>query len=223
MDAAVGHRKAAWVAGGSALPLLRILSAQGRIDEAAALARVALSHDPCADRAALRGLLASLSRPPAGWDAALADFASCPSVGAFEDLMRFCPQDVFHQRLRGAIAAMERLGVDPDVVFRCATRWGTTPEAIGMVEEGRVSPEVVVRRGEEGPREARGLWLGFAAQAALARGDRARSVALLSEAFSRADPAFPPWTSIWWIRDRADDDLHGLLDAAGVPRVAEAP
>jgi hypothetical protein len=41
---------------------------------------------------------------------------------------------------------------------------------------------------------------------------------LLKEAVETADPAFPPLTEVWTIRELADDELNEILDKAGVPR-----
>jgi hypothetical protein len=91
------------------------------------------------------------------------------------------------------------------------------PEAIELVERGLVDPETCVRRGDEGPPLARAVWLGLAAQAAFARGDRFGTVRLLREACRIADPAFPPIASMMSIREQADDELREMLDRAGVP------
>jgi hypothetical protein len=202
---------------GSALPLMRLLVEADRPEQAAVLARWVLASPDCEDRDAIQALLRGLGRPPDGWDDAVAAFAARPSVEAWERLMTFCPPDVFYQRARNTLQALVGLGVDGDVLFRCATRYGTTPEAIELVDRGLVDPETCVRRGDEGTTEARGLWLGLAAQAAFARGDRFGTVRLLREAYRVADPAFPPIGSMLSIREQADDALREMLDRAGVP------
>ena len=110
------------------------------------------------------------------------------------------------------------LGVNGDILFQCATRYGATPDAFELVERGQVAPETVIQRGREGPPEARGIWLGLAARAALVRGDRFRTVRLLKEAVETASPEFPPLTEVWAVRELADDELNEMLDKAGIPR-----
>ncbi len=65
---------------------------------------------------------------------------------------------------------------------------------------------------------ARATWLGLAAQAAFARGDRFAVIRYLREA-SRADEAFLAWASINEIRQEADEALNAELDKVGVPRM----
>ncbi len=107
--------------------------------------------------------------------------------------------------------------MDPDLLFRFATRLGTTPDAVELAESGLVDPDTIKARADEGTPQARGLWLGLAAQAALARGDRLGAVRLLREAFEQAVDPFTPDTSAAAIRDLADDELRELLDKAGIP------
>lgn len=197
---------------------IEILVERRRDDEAAVLGRYALARDPCPDGARIRAALNSLGAPPDGWHEAVLAFAQAPSIEAWDDLMRFTPDDALYHRTRSALQTLIRLGVDGDVLFRCATRNGTTPDAIELVERGLVDPETVVRRACDGPHAARGLWLGLAARAALARGDRFRTVRLLREAIDVAHPEFPPLAEVWAIREAADDALNELLDKVGIPR-----
>ena len=60
--------------------------------------------------------------------------------------------------------------------------------------------------------------MGLAAMAALSRGDRFGTVRLLKEAVETADSAFPPLMEVWAVRELADENLHDMLDKAGVPR-----
>jgi hypothetical protein len=210
---------ASWRDGQTAAPYVEHLLALGRETYAAVVARCALSKKTCPDRSRIEAALASIGSPPAGWADAVLVFAADPSLEGWEELMRFTPLDALYHRIRNTIQMMMRLGVDGNVLFRCATRYGSTPDAIELVERGMVDPETVVQRGRDGPPEARGLWLGLAARAAHARGDRLATVRLLEEAYEAADPDFPPLLETHAIREDVDDELARLLDQAGIPRL----
>ena len=190
----------------------------GRDADAAVTARYLLSRDDCPDRERIQAALERIGAPPPAWQDAVLAFASAPSVEAWDELMRFTPDDAMYYRTRNTIQTLIALGVDGDVLFRCATRYGSTPDAFELVELGLVDPETIIQRGKDGPATARGIWFGLAARAALIRGDRFRTVRLLRKAVEIADPAFPPLTEVWAIREMADDELNAMLDSAGIPR-----
>ena len=204
--------------GSSLLPYIEHLRALGRDDEAAVWARYVLGKKDCRDRAAIESALMSIAAPPDGWREAVLAFAAEPSLEAWECLMRFTPADSLYHRIRNTLQLLMSMDVDANILFRCATRYGTTPDAIELVESGGVDPATVVQRGAEGPPQARGLWLGLAARAALAGGDRLGTVRLLREACLVADPSFPPLLEIRAIREQADVELTEMLDNAGIPR-----
>ncbi len=206
-----------WLSGGSALPLVERLFADGRHDEAATHARLALADRDCADRDRIEEIVERIASPPDGWTEAVLRFAAKPELDAWERLMSFTPPDMIYQRLRYTISLLRRLGTDPEIVFRCATHLGTTPDAIELVESGAVDPEVVAQRAVEAPRAA-GIWLGLAAQASLARGETFGVVRYLREAYERTDSEFSPDLSAMAIRSEADSELHHMLDKIGVPR-----
>ncbi len=185
---------------------------------AAVLARYLLSKPDCPERSRIEAALESIGSPPDRWQEAVLMFAAAPSLDAWEQLMQFTPDDVFYHRERNTLQMLLGLGVDGDILFQCATRYGATPDALELVERGQVAPETVVQRGRDGPAEARGLWLGLAARAALICGDRFRTVRLLKEAVETASPGFPPLTEVWAVRELADDELNEMLDKAGIPR-----
>ena len=207
----------AWLAGGSALPLVRRLFADGLHDEAAAHARMALADHDCQDRDQIEEIVERVASPPDGWSEAVLRFAAEPDLDAWERLMSFTPPEMIYQRLRYTISLLRRLGTDPEILFRCATHHGVTPDAIELVESGAVDPEVVAQRAH-GSARAAGIWLGFAAQASFARGDAFGVVRYLREAYERADSEFPPDISAMTIRSNADPELHRMLDKIGVPR-----
>jgi len=64
---------------------------------------------------------------------------------------------------------------------------------------------------------ARSLWLGLAAAAAFARGDRL-GVVRLRRAANAVRGGVPPDHHVVAIRAACDDELAAMLDAAGVPR-----
>lgn len=201
-----------------ASPYLRSLIRLGRLEEAGATARLCLGMDDCQDREEVEALLNETDKAPDGWTDAVLAFAKNPSVDAWDELMRFTPDDVWYGRTRNTLQMLIKLGADPNILFKCATRDGTTSDAIELADRGLVDPEVVVERAHEAPSTARGLWYGLAAEAAWARQDRFNTVRLLREAFRLSSPDFPPKMNAWNIRDRADPELHKLLDEAGIPR-----
>ena len=205
-----------WANGDSAYPAVARLRELGFDDEAAAMARLALRHPDCADRESLEAALHEIGSAPDGWMDALAEFARNPSVERWDELMAFVPEEVFYQRLRNTIATLMRLGCEGNVLFRCATKFGMTSDAFDLARSGTVDPAVIEERGAGSP--ARASWLGLAAQAALARGDRFAVIRYLRDA-SRGPDAVLAWASISEIRDEVDDELNEELDRVGVPRV----
>jgi hypothetical protein len=128
--------------------------------------------------------------------------------------MRFVPEDVFYQRLKYTVLILLGLECDGDVLFRCVSRLGMIPELFDVADSGRVDPETIVARASGSPAAA--AWLGLAAKAALARGDRTATVRHLWKA-SQLDPILS-YASISEIRERADEELNAELDRAGVAR-----
>jgi hypothetical protein len=201
--------------GASAHPLVMLLIATDQAPFAATVAYLALASPDCRDRDALEELLTACGRPPDQWSEALVDLARSPSVEAWDELQRFTPDDVYYDRARNALRVLRGLGVDPVLLFHIATRYGTTPDAIELVETGLVPPEVVAARGNESP--AASMWLALAAVAAQARSDRLGVVRYLRDAW-RAPYDYGLVKSLTLqVRESADPELQGLLDAAEVP------
>jgi hypothetical protein len=205
-----------WFNGDSSLPLVERLRELGHHDEAAATARLALRDPDCKDRDALEAALHDIANSPDHWLDELAAFAREPSEERWDALMQFVPEEVFYQRLRNTISVLMRLGCDGNILFRCATRTGMNSDIFDLAASGTVDPEVIEQRGAGSP--ARPIWLGLAAQAAYAHGDRFAVVRYLREA-ARDDDAFLAWASISRIREEGDEALNEELDKVGVPRV----
>lgn len=206
-----------WLGGGSAVPYLRLLIALGRKDEAGPYGRIAVG-DPKEDAMTIHALLQDAADAADSWVEAVRSFVHDPSEDGWDDLMRFVPEDDFYERLRFTIALLLRMGVAPDTVFWCATRDGVTADAIGLAETGAASPDAIRERAARGSPASVGLWLGLAAQSAHARGDEFLCVRLLREAYETHVAPLEPTSSAMAIRETADDDLHTMLDAAGIPR-----
>lgn len=198
--------------GGSAIPAIRKLMAVGDADYAAVVARLVLRTANGEDREELLGVLDEITSAPTGWAAALETFAAAPSEAAWDELMRFVPEDVFYQRLKYTVLVLIGLGCDGDILFRCVSRMGMIPELYDLADSGNVDPETIVERATGSPAEA--AWLGLAAKAAFARGDRAATTRHLWRA-SQLDPIFA-YAAIAEIRDAADPELNAELDRAGV-------
>jgi len=205
-----------WLNGDSSLPFVQKLRELGYDGEAAATARLALRAAECPDREALEVALREIASSPDGWFDALAEFAHDPSEERWEELMRFVPEEVWYQRLRNTTEVLMRLGCDGNVLFRCTARIGMHSGVFDLARSGTVDPEVIEERGAGSG--ARATWLGLAAQAAYARGDRFAVIRYLRDA-SRDEDAFLAWASINEIRQEADNALNEELDRVGVPRI----
>lgn len=205
-----------WLNGDSSLPFVEKLRELGFDDEAAATARLALRDPECLDREALEIALHEIASSPDGWLDALAAFAHDPSEEGWQQLMLFVPEEVWYQRLRNTTEVLMRLGCDGNVLFRCTAKIGMHSGIFDLARSGTVDPEVIEERGAGSP--ARATWLGLAAQAAFARGDRFAVIRYLRDA-SREEDAFLAWASINEIREEADDELNAELDKVGVPRM----
>jgi hypothetical protein len=206
-----------WINGGSALAAVRMLIENGYGFEAATTANVALHRPECEDREALLGAIGEVAQTSEAWVEALREFAQDPSEERWDGLFRFAPEEVFYQRLRHTIAILMALGCEGNILFRCATKHGMTTDAFDLARSGTVDPATIAERGNGSP--ARSAWLGLAAQAAFARGDRWNTVGYLREACRDDETAFLAWASISEIREEADDELKSQLDALDVPLV----
>lgn len=198
--------------GGSPIPAIRKLMTAGDVDYSAVVARLALRTASGKDREELLALLHEITSAPTGWATALETFAAAPSDAAWDELMRFVPEDVFYQRLKYTVLVLIGLGCDGDILFRCVSRIGMLPELYDLADSGTVDPETIVQRATGSPAEA--AWLGLAAKAAFARGDRAATTRYLWRA-SQLDPIFA-YAAIAEIRHAADAELNAELDRAGV-------
>jgi hypothetical protein len=202
-----------FLGGESAVPAVRRIMADDQ-DYAAAVARLALRTATGADRDELLAILEEISSAPTGWSTALETFAAAPSEEAWERLMRFVPEEAFYQRLKYTVLVLMGLGCDGDILFRCVSRMGMIPELYDLAASGTVDPETIVERATGSPAE--GAWLGLAAKAAFARGDRAATTRHLWRA-SQLDPILS-YAAIAEIREAADEELNAELDRAGVRR-----
>jgi hypothetical protein len=214
----IDQLRAAWMQGESARPLIEELIRLKRMVEAGALARLTLDSDECQDRERFERLLEQTGCPPPGWTEALVAFSRTPTLENWDRLMRFTPDNVFYHRTRNAIRLLRRLGTDPNALFRCATWYGTTPDAFELIQSGEVHPDTVVARAQMAPSGARALWLGMAAEAAYAQGDDLGTVRLLKRAYAEATEMVGPEISARSIREKANSNLQVMLDKIGIPR-----
>lgn len=206
-----------WINGGSALPAVRMMIENGYGFEAACTANVAMKRPDCDEREALLDIIGEVANTSDEWVEALREFARAPSEERWDELFRFAPEDVFYQRLRHTIAILMALRCDADILFRCAFKNGMTSDAFDVARSGLVDPQTIVARGDGSP--ARSAWLGLAALAAFARGDRWNTIGYLREACLDEETAFLAWASISEIRQDADEELIAQLDALDIPDV----
>ena len=209
-----------WLAGGSALPLVRLLVARGEGDQAAAIARLVLGRDDCVDAAEIEQCLDEIDEATDEWRAQLAAMAHDPSVERFEELMRFVPPELIYQRLRNAIRKLKKLGVDANLLFQCATNIGMTPEAIELVEEGLVAPETILARARQSA--ARATYLGLAAEATYLRGDLVSTIRYLRESVQNESEFSTALPHIYFVREQASPEVNAILDRAGIPALPPA-
>jgi hypothetical protein len=202
---------------GSALPVVRLLEAQGARVEAATVARLALVRPGCRDAEELEAALARLAAAPPAWEQALADFATAPTPEGWRDLMRFAPTESIYLWTRDAICRLRKLGVDGDSLFRCASEYGMTPDLIELVEDGCVAVETIVERAARSG-GARTTYIGLAAEAAFLRGDMLGTVRLLRESISHENEWCSALPHVFFIRERASPEQIELLDRAGIPQ-----
>ena len=202
---------------GVPLPLVTLNFERGELDRAAAIARLALAMDDCPDAAKIEEILERCSEPPDEWKLVLNTFAVSPSVERWRELMQFVPEDLRYQRHRYGIRYLKKRGVEANLLFLCACYLSITPDAIELVEDGLVSVETLLTRANEAG-EARGAYIGLAAQAAFLAGDLVGTIRLLRETMSLENEWISALPHIWFVWERATATQRDALDRAGIPR-----
>lgn len=215
-DPEIRAGREAWLAGGSALPVVELLRARGARIQAATYARLALARPDCIDAGPLRDLLATLSSPPSGWDAALEAFAQAPSPEAWRALQQFIPADMIYLRLRETVSRLRAAGVAGDVIFHYAGESGLVPELIELVEDGKVSPGFLEQRAARAG-GAKATYFGLAAQAALLSGDLLGTARLLRLSLANENDMVGVFPHLEFIRSRATPEQIRMLGKAGIP------
>jgi hypothetical protein len=148
----------------------------------------------------------------------LVRFAAAPSLERWREILRFVPPEHPYQRQRNAIRQLRRLGVEGDVLFRCATEYGLIPGATELVEEGHACVATILEWAEVSA-GARATYLGLAAQAAFRADDMLGAVRLLREAMAVQNEWCSPVFAIYFMRERGTEEQNRILDRAGVPHV----
>jgi hypothetical protein len=163
----------------------------------------------------VEAFLAVRENVPAGWSEAIDLFRNSPSEENWRAIVRFAPEESIYDWTRRAWRDLLSRGCDADAMIRYATSTGITPDAIGLVEEGRVSPEALIDRGSV-PGAARSFWLGLAAEAAYQRDDRFRVISLLREARASETELTTPIHTVFFFREHADDAMREMMEKSGV-------
>jgi hypothetical protein len=207
-----------WLNGDSALPVVTLLASRGAKTEAAAVARLALARPGCPDAAELEAILDRLAASPVGWTESLAEFARSPSPERWRELMRFVPSQYAYQRQREAVRRLRSLGVDGDMLFRCASEYGLTPDLIELVEDGCVAVSTIVERATRSG-GAKATYLGLAAEAAFLAGDMVGTVRLLRQSIAHENEWCTALPHVFFIRERASPDQKEMLDRASIPHL----
>jgi hypothetical protein len=200
---------------GRALALVALYAERGDLDRAATIARLALAQPDCPDAAEIEAILDRAGDPPAEWKAQLDAFADVPSFERWQELMRFVPDELFYQRYRNSVRYLRKRGVEPNLLFRCASA-PLSQEAIELVEDGLVSVETILARAEGSP--ARATFTGLAAEAAFLAGDLLGTIRPLRESMACQTELCSPLPHVAFVRERATDADHAALDRAGIPR-----
>ena len=151
------------------------------------------------------------------WTESLAEFARSPSLERWHELMRFVPLQYAYQRQREAVRRLRSLGVDGDVLFRCASEYGLTPDLIDLVEDGCVAVSTIVERAARSG-GAKATYFGLAAEAAFLAGDMVGTVRLLRQSIAHENEWCTALPHVLFIRERAKDEQKHLLDRAGIPQ-----
>lgn len=144
-------------------------------------------------------------------------FAENPSLERWRELMQFVPEDLRYQRHRNGIRYLKKRGVDPDLLFLCACYLSITPDAIELVDDGLVSVETLLTRADEAG-DARGAYVGLAAQAAFLSGDLVGTIRILREAMSLENEWISALPHIWFVWERATATQRDALNRAGIPQ-----
>lgn len=207
-----------WLNGDSALPVVTLLVSRGAEAEAAAVARLALTRPGCPDAADLEAILDRVAASPVGWTESLAEFARSPSLECWRELMRFVPLQYAYQRQREAVRRLRSLGVDGDMLFRCASEYGLTPDLIELVEDGCVAVSTIVERAARSG-GAKATYLGLAAEAAFLAGDMVGTVRLLRQSNAHENEWCSALPHVFFIRERASPEQKELLDRASIPHL----
>jgi hypothetical protein len=216
-DAELRDAERRWLNGASALPVVTLLLSRGAHAQAAAVARLALTQPGCPDAKDLETALARIAALPTGWSESLAEFAKALSLERWQQLMRFVPAQYFNQRHRETVRRLRKLGVSGDLIFRCASEYGLTPDLIELVEDGQVAVETLVERAAQS-RGAKTAYLGLAAEAAFLAGDMIGTVRLLRQSIAHEGEWCSALPHIFFIRERASPDQVDLLDRAAIPQ-----
>ena len=217
-DSELREAEQRWLNGDSALPVVTLLVSRGAEVEAAAVARLALARSGCPDTADLEAILDRLSASPVGWTESLAEFARSPSLERWHELMRFVPPQCAYQRQREAVRRLRSLGVDGNVLFRCASEYGLTPDLIELVEDGCVAVSTILERAARSG-GARTTYIGLAAEAAFLAGDMLGTVRLLRESLAHENEWCTALPHVCFVRERASPDQKEMLDRARIPQV----
>jgi hypothetical protein len=154
------EQKMEWLSeGGSAVPVVELLLELGWAEEAAAMGRLALRMErPPEDRERVEELLASVESTPEGWNLPIETFAKDPSRETWDAIICFAPSERLYDWTERAVRDLIAAGCDGDAIIRFASQTGITPGMIGLVEEGHLSVEALLERGER-TEAARAIWL----------------------------------------------------------------
>lgn len=205
--------RAAWLRGGDPLVYLDRLAKLGDPERAFALARAMTERAEGTHLDALEDFLQGAGALPDGFARGVEALDEDAERVEVEALMRFVPTHLRPQAIHRLLLALR--DASPELRFEVACMDGPTRDAITMVEDGDIPPELVVARANHADPRGRALWLGLGARAAAARGDHLGVVRLLRDAI--AIDGEDPLLDLEHVWAGADPTLRGLMRDAGLP------
>lgn len=204
-----------WLNGGEHLDYLQLMRAFGRHQEVIDLAfALLIDRELTPELEDVERVLRDELRIPPGHDAAVERFLNNPSEETIEPLLRFIPVESEENQLRFTIAAFLRRGAEPSLLLALIGPRALTEEMQLLIDDGRLSPQVIGALAERHPEDQADL-LGFAARSAQAQGDHLGTIRYLRFAMD-TDEEERVRDHLEQIRELADPELLELLDRAGL-------
>ncbi len=175
-----GIAREIWLSGAGDAAYVRALLDMGERSLAQSIARLLLGEELFEGDDELAEALRESLRLPPGFEKAARRLARSPSEEGWCALMRFGDNEG-GRRPEHALSILTQEGVDAETRFALASLEGPGPLVHGLVQSGEVDPRLIEKHAHEADDEEHEAWLGFAAEAAAARGDDLNTIRLFRE------------------------------------------